>query len=61
MQAIDGLAPRCRQLFLWKLEGKSFGEIQKLFGVPSINTIYTWDFRCRKELLGKMDGQWEKR
>ena len=60
MQAIDCLAPRCRQLFLWKLEGKSFGEIQKLFGVSSINTIYTWDFRCRKELLEKMDGQWEK-
>jgi RNA polymerase sigma-70 factor (ECF subfamily) len=61
MQAIDRLAPRCRQLFLWKLEGKSFGEIQKLFGVGSINTIYTWDFRCRKELLEKMDGQWEQR
>jgi len=54
MEAIDRLAPRCRQLFLWKLEGKSFGEIQKLFGVSSINTIYTWDFRCRKELLEKM-------
>src|SRR5205807_2785271 len=49
MQAIDCLVPRCRHLFLWKLEGKSFGEIQMLFGVPSINTIYPWDFRCRKE------------
>jgi RNA polymerase sigma-70 factor (ECF subfamily) len=61
MQAIDCLAPRCRQSFVWKFEGKNFGEIQKLFGVGSINTIYTWDFRCRKELLEKMDGQWENR
>jgi RNA polymerase sigma-70 factor (ECF subfamily) len=60
LRAIEGLGPRCRQLLLWKLEGKNFGEIRKLFGVNSINTIYTWDFRCRKELLEKMGGSWEK-
>ena len=59
MKAIDSLGTRCRQLFLWKLEEKSFQEIQKLFGVSSINTIYTWDFRCRKQLLEKMGGAWE--
>ena len=59
LKAIDSLGARCRQLFLWKLEEKSFQEIQKLFGVGSINTIYTWDFRCRKQLLEKMGGAWE--
>ena len=59
MEAIDSLGPRCRQLFLWKLEEKTFQEIQRLFGVSSINTIYTWDFRCRKQLIQKMGGAWE--
>jgi RNA polymerase sigma-70 factor (ECF subfamily) len=59
-QALEGLGGRCRQLFLWKLEGRGFREIQLLFGAPSINTIYTWDFRCRKELVAKMGGAWEK-
>ena len=59
MQAIGDLGPRCRQLFLWKLEGKNFVEIQKLFGVPSINTIYTWDLRCRKQLREKVGGFWK--
>jgi RNA polymerase sigma-70 factor (ECF subfamily) len=59
LKAIDSLGTRCRQLFLWKLEEKTFQEIQKLFGVSSINTIYTWDFRCRKQLLEKMGGDWE--
>lgn len=59
LNAIDSLGARCRQLFLWKLEEKSFQDIQKLFGVSSINTIYTWDFRCRKQLLERMGGAWE--
>jgi RNA polymerase sigma-70 factor (ECF subfamily) len=50
LHAIEGMRPRCRRLFLWKLEGKDFREIQRLFGVSSINTIYTWDLRCRNEL-----------
>lgn len=58
-KAIAVLGTRCRQLFGWKLQGKSFAEIQTLFGVASINTVYTWDFRCRKELLEKMGGSWK--
>jgi len=27
--------------------------------VHSINTIYTWDFRCRKKLLEKLGGSWD--
>jgi len=53
------LGERCRELFKWKLEGKSFPEIQKIMGQSSINTIYTWDLRCRKQLLALMGGSWE--
>lgn len=53
------LGERCRELFKWKLEGKSFPEIQRIMGQNSINTVYTWDLRCRKQLLALMGGSWE--
>ncbi|MDP3090858.1 MAG: sigma-70 family RNA polymerase sigma factor [Nitrospira sp.] len=59
LAAIMQLGERCRELFKWKLEGKTFPEIQKIMGQQSINTIYTWDLRCRKQLLAAMDGSWE--
>ena len=57
--AVGQLGSRCRELFKWKLEGNSFPEIQRLMGQASINTIYTWDLRCRKQLLSLMGGTWE--
>ena len=59
LTAIGQLGERCRELFKWKLEGKSFPEIQTLMNQTSINTIYTWDLRCRKQLLSLMGGSWE--
>src|SRR5258708_21079889 len=59
--AIGQLTGRCQDLFRLKLEGKTFGEIQTVLGAHSINTIYTWDARCRKRLLELMGGSWEKR
>jgi RNA polymerase sigma-70 factor (ECF subfamily) len=59
LAAMAQLGERCRELFKWKLEGKSFAEIQKIMGQNSINTIYTWDLRCRKQLLALMGGSWE--
>ena len=59
LAAMAQLGERCRELFKWKLEGKSVPEIQKIMGQTSINTIYTWDLRCRKQLLGLMGGSWE--
>ena len=59
LAAIMQLGERCRELFKWKLEGKTFPEIQKIMGQQSINTIYTWDLRCRKKLLAAMDGSWD--
>ena len=59
LAAVMQLGERCRELFKWKLEGKTFPEIQKIMEQQSINTIYTWDLRCRKQLLAAMDGCWE--
>ena len=59
LAAIGQLGESCRELFTWKLEGKSLPEIQTLMNQTSINTIYTWDLRCRKQLLRLMDGSWE--
>ena len=47
--AIAQMGGRCRDLFRLKLEGKTFVEIQTVLGARSINTVYTWDARCRKE------------
>ena len=59
LASIGQLGERCRELFKWKLEGKSFPDIQRLMNQTSINTIYTWDLRCRKQLLDMMGGSWE--
>jgi len=58
--AVSKLGDRCRKLMALKLEGKSYAEIQSILGADSINTVYTWDFRCRKSLLELMGGSWEK-
>jgi RNA polymerase sigma-70 factor (ECF subfamily) len=60
MAAIAALGERCRKLLALKLEGKSFAEIQIAFGVSSINTIYTWDFRCRQSLMESISAAGEK-
>jgi RNA polymerase sigma-70 factor (ECF subfamily) len=56
------LGERCRELFRLKLEGYSFAEmlarpeIQTRLRAMSLNTLYTWDFRCRKQLLERLGG-----
>lgn len=60
MQAISRMGERCRRMFALKLEGKTFGEIQTILGAGSINTVYAWDWRCRKHLIELMGGSWEK-
>ena len=57
-KAMGQLGDRCRELMRLKLQGKSFPEIQKILGVGAINTIYTWDYRCRKNLMDLMGGDW---
>jgi RNA polymerase sigma-70 factor (ECF subfamily) len=58
-KALPHVGERCRELLKYKLEGKSFPEIQARMGAATVNTVYTWDFRCRKHLLELMGGDWE--
>ena len=55
---IARMGERCRELFRFKLQGRSFPEIQGLMGAASLNTVYTWDHRCRKQLLESLGGSW---
>jgi RNA polymerase sigma-70 factor (ECF subfamily) len=57
--ALAQLGDRCRELFRLKLAGLSFPEIQKRLDAGSMNTLYTWDFRCRKELLERLGRDWD--
>jgi RNA polymerase sigma-70 factor (ECF subfamily) len=52
--ALAELGDRCRELFRLKLQGFTFPEIQKQLNVGSLNTLYTWDFRCRKQLIDRL-------
>ena len=58
--AVGQLGERCREMIRLKLQGRTFPEIQKILGAGAINTVYTWDHRCRKHLLELMGGNWEK-
>ena len=58
-RAIPQLGQRCRELIRLKLQGKTFPEIQKIMGAAAVNTVYTWDHRCRKNLMELMGGDWE--
>ncbi|MBI4891550.1 MAG: sigma-70 family RNA polymerase sigma factor [Acidobacteria bacterium] len=60
LAAVSGLGDRCKEMLRLKLEGRSFEEIRQHFQAASINTVYTWDARCRKALLERMGGNWEK-
>ena len=60
-KALSKLGGRCQELMRMKLQGRSFPEIQRVLKVEKINTIYTWDYRCRQELLERMGGSWEVR
>jgi RNA polymerase sigma-70 factor (ECF subfamily) len=57
--AMGELGERCRELFRLKLEGYTFPEIQARLKVATLNTLYTWDFRCRKQLLERLGGERE--
>jgi RNA polymerase sigma-70 factor (ECF subfamily) len=56
--ALRNLGERCRELFRHKLDGLSFPEIQKRMGAASVNTVYTWDHRCRERLRELMGTTW---
>lgn len=53
-EALSGLGERCRELLRLKLAGRSFAEIREHFGAASVNTVYTWDLRCRNQLKASL-------
>jgi RNA polymerase sigma-70 factor (ECF subfamily) len=57
--AVRMLKGRCREIFRLKLDGKPFAKIQQSLGASSINTVYTWDRRCRQELIRLMGGSFD--
>ena len=59
--ALKDLGDRCREIFRLKLQGLSFIDIQKQLRVGSINTLYTWDLRCRKELRARLGKDWDRK
>ncbi len=56
---IARMGDRCKELFRLKLQGLSFPEIRTRMGAEALNTVYTWDHRCRKQLLDSLGGRWE--
>jgi RNA polymerase sigma-70 factor, ECF subfamily len=54
MRCLPLLGERCQNLFRLKLNGCGFAEIQRELNAASINTVYTWDSRCRQELRDLM-------
>ncbi len=59
LTGIQGMGERCRELFRLKLQGFSFLQIQERLGAEALNTVYTWDHRCRKQLLERLGGRWQ--
>ena len=59
--ALKDLGGRCKEIFRLKLQGLSFVDIQKQLKVGSINTLYTWDLRCRKELRERLGSDWDRK
>ncbi len=55
-RALARLGPRCRELMRLKIEGRPFPEIARRMGAAALNTVYTWDRRCRQELQRLMGG-----
>lgn len=52
--ALAELGDRCRELFSLKLAGLNFPAIAARMGAANINTVYTWDSRCRQQLIEKI-------
>jgi RNA polymerase sigma-70 factor, ECF subfamily len=56
--ALRQLSGRCRELFAYKLDGLAFPEIQQRMRASSLNTVYTWDHRCREQLRKLLGNPW---
>jgi RNA polymerase sigma-70 factor (ECF subfamily) len=59
LDALDQLGERCREILKMKMSGLGFDEIRVHLGAASINTVYVWDLRCRRELIERLRILWE--
>jgi len=51
MEAIEELGGECRELFLLKIEGFSYGEIKGKMGLGTMSNVYVRDHRCRERII----------
>ena len=57
VEAAARLDGRCREILRRKLQGASFVEIAFELG-RSVNTVYSWDWRCHKHLKALLGDRW---
>ncbi|HPT25375.1 MAG TPA: sigma-70 family RNA polymerase sigma factor [Bryobacteraceae bacterium] len=60
LEALEELGERCREILKMKLAGLGFEQIRVRLGVESLNTVYVWDLRCRRQLIERLKSQWER-
>lgn len=60
LEALEELGERCREILKMKLAGLGFEQIRVRLGVESLNTVYVWDLRCRRQLIERLKPQWER-
>jgi RNA polymerase sigma-70 factor (ECF subfamily) len=60
LDALDELGERCREILKMKISGFGFEEIRLRLGAASLNTVYVWDLRCRRQLIERLKTVWER-
>lgn len=58
--ALEELGERCREILKMKMAGLGFEQIRVRLGAESLNTVYVWDLRCRRQLIERLKPLWEK-
>jgi RNA polymerase sigma-70 factor (ECF subfamily) len=60
LEALDELGERCREILKMKMAGLGFEQIRVRLGAGSLNTVYVWDLRCRRQLIERLKPLWER-
>lgn len=60
LDALDELGERCREILKMKISGFGFEQIRLRLGAASLNTVYVWDLRCRRQLIERLKTVWER-
>ena len=60
LEALDELGERCREILKMKISGFGFEQIRLRLGAASLNTVYVWDLRCRRQLIERLKTVWER-